>query len=72
MAEIEEWETMTGDAIDEFSDDGKPKAKQYRAIFFIIQRRSNPNYTYEETKNVTLGAIHEALFGSVNAPDPKG
>lgn len=58
VAEIEEIEERTGLPFDQFGESGKPKGKLLRGIAFVLRRREDPSFTWEEAGNlkVVLGA----------------
>lgn len=45
--EIEQMEDLTGEPFDEIWKDGKRKGKTMRAFATIIQRRTDPDFTWE-------------------------
>jgi hypothetical protein len=68
MAEIEEFENTSGVPIDMLSDDAVPKGKPYRVLAWIVKRRSQPEFRFEDTAKLSLNQVHDILFGD----DPKG
>lgn len=54
LGEIETLEELCNASFDELFADNKPKGKAMRAIVFIVNRRTNPDYTYEETANIKI------------------
>lgn len=52
LGEIETVEELADCCIDDLFAGGKPRGKALRALVFVAQRRTNPNYDYAETANV--------------------
>lgn len=48
VGEIEEIEDRAGSPIDSFGDPTKPKGKLLHALAFVMRRRDNPNFTWED------------------------
>ncbi len=71
LAEIETIEEITGLAIDEIVSIKAPKGKLFRALIYVITKRTNPAYTYEETGTLTL-ADGMAMLPGEDDDDPKG
>lgn len=63
LAEIEEIELLANAPIDSVFQDGKPKGRGLRAFVYIIKRRENPNYKFEDTANVTQKEATKLLTG---------
>lgn len=68
LGEIETIELMIGRGVDAIFSDGEPKGKALRVLYFVAMKRSNPNYKFEETENITQAEALKVLGGS----DPKG
>jgi len=69
LGEIEELETLSGvpiGAIQEGMDGSRPMGGILRAIAFIIKRRENPDFTYEDAGNLPISQM-----GLGGAADPK-
>lgn len=54
LEEVEIIENLVGASIDEAFGDGKPKGKALKVFTWVIQKRTNPNYTIEEASQVSL------------------
>ena len=54
LGEIQTLEELTDMSIDDLFADGKPRGKAMRAIAFIVKRRTDKNYTFEETDSITM------------------
>ncbi len=63
IAEVEEFEDMTGLPFDEAFGPGKPKAKPMRALVVISRRRTDPGFTWEQAGELVLNVNGEG-------PDP--
>jgi hypothetical protein len=63
LADVEEIEDRTGRAIDNMTDDGTPKAKLVRALFYVQMRRErpdeDPNALWVETGKIKLSRIKQ-------------
>lgn len=68
LEEVETIELISGSSIDELMDEGKPKGKGLKAIVFVANKRTNPNYTLDEAGKVSL---KEAQKIFVVSDDPK-
>lgn len=68
LGEIEQIEMLVGRGIDTVFADGEPKGRALRVLYFVAQKRENPEYKFEETENITQAEALKVLGGS----DPKG
>lgn len=68
LGEVEEIEMLLGRGIDEIFSDGNPKGRALRVLYYIIKRKENPEYTFEETEKVSQADALKLLGGN----DPKG
>lgn len=48
VEELEEVEDLTGKGIDTLAKEGAPKAKMMRAIGFVMRKRTDPSFTWEQ------------------------
>lgn len=71
LGEIETIEELTGKTLDEIIEVKTPRGRLMRALVFVITKRTNPAYTFEETAKLTLDQGLEALGGSEDDDDPK-
>jgi hypothetical protein len=69
LEEIEQIEDLTGFTFDEIIGGKVSKGKFFRAIIFVIKKRTNPAFTYAETAKLTLNDALTMMEGS--ADDPK-
>lgn len=60
LAEVEFYETETGEPIGEVYDKGFI-AKSTIVLYYLHKKRSNPNFTLEDAKQVTPVAAMEEL-----------
>lgn len=58
LEEIEQLEELTGQPIDKMFEGAK--ARVMRALYFIIKRREDPEFTFEQTAGVTVQQVAEA------------
>lgn len=49
IGEVEEVEEYAGQSIDMFARAGSPKAKFMRAMGMMVRRRTDPNFTWEQS-----------------------
>lgn len=55
IREIEELEELTGRPFDGlFTDDSAPKGKVMRAIGYLVKRRQNPEFTWEQAGELKI------------------
>lgn len=69
IAELEDIEEVCGVSIDEFfggmEKQGTKKMKMLRVMAYIVTKRENPAFTFEEAGDIKI------VFASEAAPDPK-
>jgi len=70
LGEIETIEELTGKTLDDIIEVKTPRGRLMRALVFVITKRSNPAYTFEETAKLTLEQGLNAL-GTGEDDDPK-
>jgi hypothetical protein len=68
LDEIEEIETLLGVGIDAAFADGKPKARALKVFYYVGQKRSNPNFKFEDAGKLTQTEVISYLTGD---SDPK-
>lgn len=68
LGEVEEIEMLIGRGIDEIFSDGNPKGRALRVLYYVIKKKENPEYTFEETEKVSQADALKLLGGN----DPKG
>ena len=61
LAELAEIEKKANAPIAWLSDDDKPKAVLLQALNWVIQKRSNPNFTFEEAGKTALTEINKLI-----------
>lgn len=67
IREIEDLEDKTGRPFDALFEDGKPRGTVLRALGWVIKRRDDPDFTWEEA-----GELKIKVQGEVASPDPTG
>jgi hypothetical protein len=70
LGEIETIEELTGKTLDDIIEVKTPRGRLMRALVFVITKRGNPSYTFEETGKLTLEQGLTAL-GTGEDNDPK-
>lgn len=61
LAEMAEIEKKANAPIAWLSDDDKPKAVLLQALNWVIQKRNNPNFTFEEAGKTPLTEINKLI-----------
>jgi hypothetical protein len=54
VSEIEQIEELTGVGIDTFSQPGSAKGKTLRAGGYVVKRRTDPSFTWEQAGNLRV------------------
>lgn len=67
LGEIEEIEMLLGRSVDEAFADGQPKGRALRVFYYIVKRRENADYKFEDTETVAQSEALALLAGN----DPK-
>lgn len=63
LGEIEEVELLANCSIDELFQDGKPKGRGLRAVAYVMKRRQDPNYKFEDTAKLTQTEAYAFVLG---------
>jgi hypothetical protein len=61
IAEMVEIEERTGLSIDSLGEAGIPKGKVLQAMAFIIKKRENPDFTWEEAGALKINTTAEKV-----------
>lgn len=69
LAEVAEWEQLTGVPIDDLMARGKPRGRALTATVYIICKRKDPKYTMAEAGKLTMTQAQAMIRGTTN---PKG
>lgn len=69
LNEIEQIELITGRSIDAIMDDGAPRGRVFKAIIWVVRKRTDPNFTLEQAGEMSMEEASN-LFGGDE--DPKG
>lgn len=70
MSEIAEVERLSKTAFSAISDPKTPKGTIYQAIAYVIKRREDPSYKYEQAGELTFDEINKLLLEGENDSDP--
>lgn len=54
ISELEEIEEKSGLPIDVLADPKRPKAKMMRAVAYVLRRRDNPAFTWEDAGSLRI------------------
>jgi hypothetical protein len=68
LGEVEEIEMLLGRGIDEIFANGQPKGRALRVLYYVIKKKENPEYSFEDTEKVSQADALKLLGGI----DPKG
>jgi hypothetical protein len=69
LGEITQVENLSGRAFVELSDEEAPKGALLTALAFVMKKRDNPNYSFEDAQKLTMADIEE-IIGS-DSPEKK-
>jgi len=69
LAEVAEWEQLTGVPIDDLMAKGKPRGRSLTATVYIIKKRTDPSFTMADAAQLTMTQAHALIRGTT---DPKG
>ena len=61
IAEVVEIEERTGLPLDALGDADKPKGKVLQALAYIVKRRDNPEFTWEEAGLLRINPVSEKV-----------
>ena len=61
IAEVVEIEDRTGLPLDALGKADKPKGRMLQALAFIVKRRENPDYTWEEAGELKINTTSEKI-----------
>jgi hypothetical protein len=67
LDEVEQIEQLTGRGIDSIMAEGSPRGRAFKAIIFVMSKRTNPNFTFEDAGKLSLEEA-AALFGGEDDP----
>jgi hypothetical protein len=54
LNEVEQIELLTGRNIDSIMSDDAPRGKTFKVIIWIVQKRTDPNFTLEQAGALSL------------------
>lgn len=61
LGEIATVERLSGAGIATFEKDEAPKGLSMAALAFIVKRRENPRFSWNEAQGITLAEVNEIL-----------
>lgn len=61
MGEIDTIEKLSGQPFLDISEEDKPRGALMAAVAFVVNRRTDPNYTFDQAKNLTMSDIEQLL-----------
>lgn len=62
LDEVEQIEALTGRGIDSIMADGAPRGRAFKAIIFVMMKRTNPAFTFEDAGKLSMTEAAE-MFG---------
>jgi len=69
LAEVSEWEQLTGTPIDDLMAEAKPRGRALTATVYIIKKRTDPNFSMVDAAQLTMTEALKLVRGTTN---PKG
>lgn len=63
LGEIEQVELLLNDSIDSAFNDGKPKGRAIRVLYYVAKKREDASLKFEDTANVTQSEAMSFLTG---------
>jgi hypothetical protein len=66
--EVELLEEITGYSVDLLREAPTPKGKMLKAMVFIVNRRSNPDFTLEDAGKVDVRTVNALTAGDDESP----
>lgn len=63
LAEIADVERLSGRSIATLGDDDTPRGKMLQALVYVIKRKENANFKFEEAGNIPMGEAMELILG---------
>lgn len=61
LGEIATVETMSGLAVSSIMEDSTPKGKALAAIAFVVKKRENPDYKFEDALELTMDEANDLV-----------
>jgi hypothetical protein len=69
LNEVEEIEMLAGRSIESLMEDGAPRGRALKAIIWVMKRREDPNFTFEQAGALSLAEASAVFTG--DPQDPK-
>lgn len=66
LGEVAAIEDLAGVSVDAMADDDRPKGRLLAAFIFVMKRREDPGFKFEDALNIPLSEANELL----GTPDP--
>jgi hypothetical protein len=63
LGEIEQVELLLNDSIDSAFNDGKPKGRAIRVLYYVAKKREDSTLKFEDTERVTQAEALTFLMG---------
>ena len=70
LGEVEEVEAYSGLPLASMTDTDKPKTKLLIALAYVIKRKTDPKFTIEHAKRLTMTDLNEILDIGDDAENP--
>jgi hypothetical protein len=63
LDEVELVESLTQKSIESVMDEGVPRGRALKALIFVISKRTNPDYTFEQAGKLSLAEAANLFSG---------
>lgn len=63
LEEVETIELITGSSIDQIMEAKQPKGKALKAIIYVINKRTDPDFTIEKAGALKMSEVNQLLAG---------
>lgn len=71
LGEVTKLEELSGLSINSMADDDKPKGKFMAAFAYVIHRRVDPKFTFEQANKLTMSEAQALVFGDTETEELK-
>lgn len=71
LGEVAKLEELSGLSINSMADEDKPKGKFMAAFAYVVHRRVDPKFTFEQASKLTMSEAQELVFGNTEDDEVK-
>ena len=71
LAEVADVERLSKQSFSTVADQGSPKGKVLQALAYVIKRREDPKYKFEDAGKLTFTEANALLVGDTDPLDKK-